>query len=50
MCVWQGPALAPAGTRGEEDAPEYEIRMSQEVRYAFEHAPGLEDERWKGDL
>jgi len=38
------------GIRGEEDLPEYEVRMSHEVRYAFEHAPGLEDKRWKGDL
>jgi hypothetical protein len=36
--------------RGEEDAPKYEIRMSHEVRYAFEHAPGLEYEGWKCDL
>ena len=42
--------VARCGIRGEEDLPEYEVRMSHEVRYAFEHAPGLEDKRWKGDL
>jgi hypothetical protein len=31
-------------------APEYLVGVSHEIRYAFEHAPRLEDERRKGDL
>ena len=37
-------------TRRREDAPKYEVGVSHEIRYAFEHTPWLEDERWKGDL
>ena len=37
-------------TRRGEDAPKYEVGVSHEIRYAFEHAPWLEDERWQSDL
>ena len=32
------------------DPPKYEVGVGHEIRYAFEHAPWLQDERWKGDL
>ena len=46
-------ACAEIGLRDDAekgDALEYEVGVGHEIRYAFEHAPRLEDERWKGDL
>jgi hypothetical protein len=46
-------ACAEIGLRDDaekRDAPKYEVGVGHEIRYAFEHAPWLEDECWKGDL
>jgi len=48
--VARGEGTRCGMVRRGEDAPKYEIGVSHEIRYAFEHAPWLEDERWQSDL